>query len=480
MNKTTKFITKAKSIHGGIYDYSNTKYTSVDDKVEIICPTHGSFFQTPRNHLYKKCGCNACAVDRSKLTNTKSLDQFIHEAKIKHSSKYDYSKVKYINANESIEIICPTHGSFFQKPTTHIRGHGCKKCAVRGNTNWFKNKASKIHNNRYDYSSSFYETGKDKIEISCPRHGSFFQRAESHLVGTGCPKCIPVHRSSKAEKEIVDIIKQCGFDCITNDRSLIYPKELDIFIPEKNIAIEFNGVFWHSELGGKEKYYHLNKTKMCQAKGVQLIHIFENEWNNKKPQVIARIRAKLGKTKRIYARNCSIRQIESSVARTFITNNHIQSFRPGAIHVGLFLKDELVAVMSFGKPRFNKKIEWELLRFCSLKEFTVVGGASKLLSWFISNKNPDSIISYSDKRWNNGKLYEQLNFDKIHTSKPNYFYFDKKDADVLYSRQMFQKHKLKKILDCFDPNLSEWENMKNNGYNRIWDCGNDVFVWKKP
>ena len=129
--------------------------------------------------------------------------------------------------------------------------------------------------------------------------------------------------------------------------------------------------------------------------------------------------------------------------------------------------------MTFSKPRFNKDWEWELLRFCNKLNTTVVGGASKLLKGFINMYNPKNILSYADRCWSKGKLYENLGFDLIKTSPPNYWVT--KNYLHREHRIKYQKHKLSKILDSFDQELTEWENLKANGYDRIWDCGNLVY-----
>ncbi len=134
--------------------------------------------------------------------------------------------------------------------------------------------------------------------------------------------------------------------------------------------------------------------------------------------------------------------------------------------------------MSFGKSRYSKKYEWELIRFCNKLNYNVVGGASRLFKHFIKTYDPNNIISYCDIRVFTGELYEKLGFSYSHTSKPDYFYF-KKPNYTLYSREMFQKHKLKNLLEIYDETLTEKENMFNNGYRRIWDCGNKVYIWKK-
>lgn len=153
--------------------------------------------------------------------------------------------------------------------------------------------------------------------------------------------------------------------------------------------------------------------------------------------------------------------------------NHIQGGVHSSINLGLYYDDELISLMTFSKPRFNKKYEWELVRFCNKIGYHVPGAASRLLKHFERQYNPKSIISYADRRWSKGNLYSKIGFKQVSTSKPNYWYIV--DGE-LESRVKYQKHKLNSILEHFDSSKSEWENMKDNGYNRIFDCGNLVFL----
>lgn len=290
---------------------------------------------------------------------------------------------------------------------------------------------------------------------------------------------------------------------LINDRKVISPHELDIFLPECNLAIEYDGLMYHSF--GKSKYsifnntkeepnYHLRKTELCESNGIQLFHIFEGEsidlW-------LSMIHNKLGLNTRIPARKCYIREITNKETNAFLNENHIQGFINSKINLGLYinLKDFvkfsnlpeglnsedneiLVAVMTFSSPRFNKNYEYELIRFCNLKNTNVVGGASKLFKYFARNYNPKSIISYANRRFSDGNLYKKLGFKLKNITKPNYFYF-KNNSFELESRNKYQKHKLKDILKDFNPELTETENMFLNGYRKIYDCGNFVFEYRK-
>ena len=263
-------------------------------------------------------------------------------------------------------------------------------------------------------------------------------------------------------------------DVILNTRSIIYPQELDIYIPEKKIAIEFDGLYWHSEEEKPDKNYHLNKTLSCEKQGIHLIHIFENEWLTKQEIVKSRLKNLLGVyDKTIYARKCQIKEIDSKISKEFQEENHIQGAVNSKVNLGLYYKNELISLMTFGKCRFDKHHEWELLRFCNKLGYHVPGAASKLLKHFEENYKPTSLVSYADRRWSQGKVYEKLGFTFSHASSPNYWYW--KNPELLESRIKYQKHKLKDLLENFDESKTEVENMKANGYNRIFDCGNLVY-----
>jgi len=288
--------------------------------------------------------------------------------------------------------------------------------------------------------------------------------------------------TSMPEKEIYELTSQ-HYETSLNVRNIIPPFELDLFIAEKKLAIEYNGILWHSfdhVETPQEKTKHLSKTIKCREKDIQLLQIFENEWIDSAKQDVwkSMIASRLGQCERIFARKCEIKEIDSGIARAFLNANHLQGAVGASVKLGLFHKEELVSTMTFGKSRFNKKYEWEMVRFCTKKFTSVIGGASKLLHHFIESRNPESLITYADMRHSNGKMYEKIGLTHLGNSNPNYFYFKLPDL-TLYSRVKFQKHKLEKILEIFDPAKSEIENMFANGYRRIWDCGNMVFEWRK-
>lgn len=283
--------------------------------------------------------------------------------------------------------------------------------------------------------------------------------------------------NSQFETEVLEFIKTHYSDTvITNARTLISPLEVDIYLPKINLAIECNGTYWHSELNGKKRDYHLNKTLLCAEKGVKLFHIWEHIWETKKEIVQSMLLSRMGLSKRIYARKCDVGLVSAQAANEFFNNTHIQGTCGSNVRIGLTYDNELVACMSFGKPRYNKEYEFELIRFSTKTGYNIIGGASKMFNHFLKIYSPNSIISYSDRSSGTGEVYTKLGFAKNGSSSPSYYYTS--DYYNFHNRVQFQKHKLKTLLKIYDPALTEWENMKNNGYDRIWDCGNDIFVWK--
>ena len=294
-----------------------------------------------------------------------------------------------------------------------------------------------------------------------------------------CRKCYP-YSQSEFENQVYDFVTSITSQkVIRNDKQIISPYELDIVIPDSSLAIECNGVYWHSELNGKHKNYHLNKTNLAKQQNYRLIHLTDINWKEKQNICKSIIRSAVGKNKRIYARTCEVNVVEKNKKDTFLQENHIQGTAPSSVNISLTHNGRIVALMTFGKSRFNKSADWELIRYCQELNTTVVGGAAKLFAHFEKLKEPVSVISYADKSIFSGVMYEKLNFKYCYDSSPGYKYFNKKQKIKLENRIKYQKHKLPKILSNFNTKLTEWENMVSNNYDRYWDCGNSVWLWKK-
>jgi hypothetical protein len=269
-----------------------------------------------------------------------------------------------------------------------------------------------------------------------------------------------------------------------HDRTICAPKEIDILIPSKNFAIEFNGNYWHSEYAGNKSHsYHYDKFKKCAEQNIQLLSIFEDEWCKKPDICKSIIKNSLGYGTRIYARKCSIEKIDNIDLKEFLDNNHLQGWVSGNSAFVMKYNNEIVAAMTFGRPRYNKTSEWELLRLVFKNDTIIIGGVEKLWKFMLSELQPKSIISYCDRRWFTGKVYAKLGFNKISNGKPIYWYTD---YLTRWHRSKFTKKKLLKL--SADPKLNplneDWsiytesqitKNILN--LDRIWDCGQDSWLW---
>lgn len=275
-----------------------------------------------------------------------------------------------------------------------------------------------------------------------------------------------------AELELKQFIESFNLTVITNSRRIIAPLELDIYVPELKLAIEYNGLYWHSSSCKKDDQYfknkHLIKTQKCEELGITLLHIFEDEWLCRMKQEIWKsvIKSKLKLNERLYARKTINKDIPKDVAKKFCIENHLQGWTSAKFCRGLYYNDELVMVATFGKSRF-KDDNLELIRLCSKKGINVVGGASKITKGL-------NFVSYANRRWSSGGVYNSLGMKLLCETPPNYWYFSS-NKGVLESRQKYMKHKLSQKFKMFDPLLTEVENCYNNNMRRIWDCGNFKF-----
>ena len=296
---TEKFKKISSQKHNNFYIYEKSEYKP-KEKICITCPNHGDFLQDPYAHM-NGAGCPLCAKERNKGVNLKGTEEFIKEAIEIHGDKYDYSLVEYKGRSIPVKIICPIHGEFYQQPAVHLRkdGHGCPLCGMEASrsfkvkdVNLFINQSNEIHNNFYDYSKVEYVNSNTPVVITCPIHGDFPQAPSSHLSGRGCPKCSAIGISN-LECDVFKFIEKIqNQKIVQNTKSILNSKlELDIFIPDLNIAFEFNGIYWHStEFKPENKYKHLNKTKLCEEKGIKLFHIWESDWLENRSEVEDRIK----------------------------------------------------------------------------------------------------------------------------------------------------------------------------------------------
>ena len=325
-----------------------------------------------------------------------------------------------------------------------------------------------------EYEGGFY----DKIyKWKCNECGNEFEHYYNNGLIPICRQCHP-KQFGEMQNQLLDYIESnYSGDIVVNDRKIIYPKELDIYLPDLNLAFEFNGDYWHSINNDNiNSTYHLDKTIVCEEKGIKLIHIFEYQWLNNNEQIKQRILSLINKQQpKVFARKCTVKEISNKECNEFINKNHLQGSINAKVNLGLYYKNNLIGVMTFGKPRFNRNYEWELLRFCT--NITVIGGAGKLLKYFENKYNPKSLISYANRCWSSklSNVYSKIGFKLVEESKPNYVYLN---HTKVITRYQSQKHKLKDLLgeDNYNPNLTEFENMKNNSYFKIYDCGNLVYI----
>lgn len=465
------------------------KKSKQNDKVIAICQTHGEYETSIKSVLNGKYNCKKCIGAINCRKRVVPENEFRKRLNDKFGDSISIIG-KFVNMTTPLLFKCNKCGyEFKRKPTAFtisVFKDPCPNCSkdlqakerTKTQEEFIKGVISVWGKDKFDLSETVYEKSSKKVKVRCNECGRTFEiEANCFLSGKhGCPyhNC----NSSTKEKDVAEYVSSLGTTVFTNDRKALNGEELDVFIPDFNIAIEFDGIFWHNELY-KDKNYHITKTNKCKEKGIRLIHIFEDEWIYKKNIWKSMISNLFGKTKnKIYARKCCIKEVSSSEASQFLEENHIQGKCGSNIRYGLYFNDELVSLMTFGKTRHfigSSKHEYELLRFCNKLNTNVIGGASKLFKHFIKEHNPNNIVSYADKRWSIGNLYEKLGFRLYNESKPNYFYvIDGKR----HNRFNFRKSILVERYGC-PKEMSERNFCKLQKWWRIYDCGSLCYEWIK-
>jgi hypothetical protein len=331
-----------------------------------------------------------------------------------------------------------------------------------------------------------YDTHEYEFKCDCNKEHNFlissnllYNRLKIKTILCTICNQINSYNNSGMQIQLYEYIKN-NYDkeILINNRNIINPHELDIYLPELKLAFEFNGLFWHNELN-KDNNYHYNKTEICEAQGIHLIHIYEDDWIYKQEIVKSRILNLLGKNViKLYARKCIIKECNNSEIRDFLNTNHLQGFVGSQFKLGLYYNNELVSLMIFGKQRKplgskNKDDIFEMLRFCNKINTTVVGGANKLFNYFVKNYKPKEVISYADRSWSQGNLYKVLGFEYMDKTKPNYYYIVDGIREYRFN---YRKDIL--IKQGFEQYKSEHEIMLERKIYRIYDSGSLKYIYK--
>lgn len=483
---TLDFIEKSRKVHGAKYDYSKVRIESKKDFAVIVCKNHGEFSQRAHSHQ-QGYGCPACgSLTASKKLQgraspkKKTAKEWLAEIAEYHSS-YDLSKAKFVGLDTPIKIRCTKHDHWFeQKPFNVVyfrrkgpRGLGCPKCLTEHKlgVKKFTNSEFQVRlDTRFDdLTVKSYKGMQEPVKVACPKHGTFTaNRAQDlYLYGRGCPKCNP-----PAEGYLEKILHKSFPKAIKNDRRFGY--EFDLYWPKRKLAVEVDGVYWHSTKF-KAKTYHIDKTEKARTEGIRVLHFWGTEVQANRDLVLSMIQAKLGDLEnRVGARQLTVSVIDDkAVVREFFNANHLQGNCGNTLAVGLWKDNTLMACASFAKPRFSKDHEWELIRFAVKKTWSIPGACSRLVKAFERAVKPKSLISYANLRFSTGKVYRSLGFDFVRQTPPNYWWYVPRVG--ILSRYQTQKHKLEAFLPKFNPALSERDNMLNSRAHQLFDCGNLVY-----
>ncbi len=298
-----------------------------------------------------------------------------------------------------------------------------------------------------------------KCDFVCKKTLQAFER------GSLCPKCYPISKS-KAELEVYEYVKSLGFnDAVSGDRNIIKPKEIDISLKQSNFGIEFNGLYWHSEVIDRTtKNDLLNKTLLCKEVNMKLMHIFSDEWEFKRDICKSMIKNRLGLSNKIWARKCKVVNLDKKQFDSFMNDNHISGSVNSSVRLGLMYNEEIVSVIGFRKPRQKKWTGyWEISRFANKLDYSVVGGLSKLIKNFLKNESNNKIMTYADRRFGEGLGYEKVGFKSYGDSGIDYWY---SDGINRYDRFTVKS----------DNVMSEKEKAVEMGLYKVWGCGSNIWV----
>lgn len=504
------FIRKAKAVHEGEdLDYSKVEYRG--SKVKVLIVDHGlrpdgteygEFWQTPTNHLRGHGHPDRRNGRISSKVKRIDTEEYVRRAMEAHKGEnLDYSKTVYRGMHEKVCVICrelrpdgTEYGEFWQDAKAHLNGSTHPDLArdrnsarQRYTTEEFVELAKAAHPDcDYDYGEVDYKGSQEKVKVFCNRkggngkpHGMFLATPDNFLVGKGCPKC--GNHYSAGEDEICEAIGRRlpeGEKVMMHDRSVLGGLELDIYVPSRKFAVEFDGLAWHGEKRGKDRRYHLSKTERCARNGITLFHVFEDEWKGKKDIVTDKILHSMGldtgKSK-VDARKCTVERMDGRRDETdaFLERNHIQGTCRYTVAYGCFSGDLLIGVCCFTKRLYG----YELSRLCTDRDYSCRGCGSRMFKAFVREFSPECVRTFLDRRWSpadGSVMYSAMGFSEECRIAPSYWYTD---GFTRRHRFLFRKMKLSKWYG-FPMSMTEKEMTERLGLDRVWDCGLIRYVWK--
>jgi hypothetical protein len=446
------------------------------------CQTGHEWKATVKSRTLSGSGCPSCY--KEKVAVFRNLTEDFPEI----ASQWDHGKNQTrldahdLRLETKVWWKCPKGHSWQTSIGNRIKGSGCHTCAKikSGKTRRIPVQGNSLAE-RFPLLLSSWDYEKNSIlpeEVNwgsssvchwlCPEGHEWVARVSDRTsLKSNCPFC--AHTTSAAEEKIAVVLTQAGLSVERNTRKVIPPYELDLYIPEKNIAIEYNGVYWHSEANGKDKWYHHKKWAACKEKGIQLIQIWEDDWN-RNPELIKRMLLhKLGVTsEKVAARKTTAVQLSRSEAKTFLDANHIQQNVDGSHRYGLLFGEVLVAVILLKDEPGTNGTELNLLRYAT--SVPVLGGFTKLLKHIKQNiSTASAIITFSDHSVSDGGLYRDNGFLPVREIEPDYMY--------LVGGERQHKFNFRKARFKADPNLlyndemTEAELATANNLPRVWDSG---------
>lgn len=478
------------------YKYISGSPQKLSDLVTFECPKHGQEEKPIRSWIER--GCFKCSYDRRTDSYALTYDQFISKAREKFGDKYEYDidPEEFKGTQCKIRYKCPIHGWHDSQPVTHLNSEtGCFHCGaeLKGNRKSYSlddfiTLAKAKFGDMYSYDKVDYKHSKSHVLIKCNKHNEYFwQIPNSHLIGKyGCPKCV-TQGVSKKEQEIKDYILSLGIIdeyILMNTRPrFMNGKEIDLFLPDFKFGIEYNGISFHhsndSEFTDefylrftKDKNYHHDKWKLCQEAGINLLSIPDFYWEdlNKQEIIKSKIRHYLKMDRRIYARKCSIVEIENSFANDFYNRTHIEgsgfSYK-NSKSFGLSYEGSIVMCITIGEiyNQSSKSWDFKVSRISTELDITVVGGLSKLIKHL---KDIYGTFKYQYTTLFGGSTFN--NFESRYIG-PRYFWVNPETLEY-YHRNHCQKSLLEKNFK--EPLLeedTESSYMSRLGYLRYYDSG---------